>query len=96
MNVLKADARLNWINKHNDSKKLFTTNDWKNAGRNDRFINILPENIVKDKLEELINDTDIDEYLYKIWINILKERDEVFHENNRWMLTSALQKMGRL
>lgn len=63
LNVLKADARLNWINKHNDSKKLFTTNDWKNAGRNDRFINILPEKIVKDKLEELINDTDIDEYL---------------------------------
>lgn len=63
LNSLKSDARLKWINKHNDSKKLFTLNDWKNAGRNDRFINVLPESLVKDKLVEMVNDTNLDEYL---------------------------------
>lgn len=63
LDILKADMRLKWINKFNDSKKPFTKNDWKNAGRSDRFINILPENIVCDKLEEMMSDTNIDEFL---------------------------------
>lgn len=63
LDILSGKQRLAWINKHNDSNKSFTSNDWKNMARTDRLVNKLSDEIIKNKLEELINDTDIDEYL---------------------------------
>ena len=44
-----------WINTHNDSGKKFTENDWKNARRPDRQANMLPREIIQDKLNELMS-----------------------------------------
>lgn len=63
LDVLSGKKRNEWINKHNDSGKTFTSNDWKNAGDNKRFANVLSEDIIKDKLEELINATDYKDFL---------------------------------
>lgn len=44
-----------WINQHNDSVRKYKESDWKNARRPDRQANMLPEEFLKDKLEELQN-----------------------------------------
>ncbi|MCR5137175.1 MAG: hypothetical protein K6C12_08760 [Oscillospiraceae bacterium] len=56
LDKLTGQARDDWINSHNDSGKLFTGNDWKNAGKKDRQKNILPRNMMNDKLLELQSD----------------------------------------
>lgn len=48
--------KCDWINKHNTSKKQFNKNDWKNARRPERQVNMLPMSYLKDKLEEMQND----------------------------------------
>ena len=48
--------KCDWINKHNDSKKQFNKNDWKNARRPERQVNMLPKSYLMDKLEEMQND----------------------------------------
>lgn len=47
-----------WINKHNDSKRQFKLNDWKNSRRPERQVNMLPRSYLSDKLEELQSDTE--------------------------------------
>ncbi len=47
--------KCDWINLHNSSKKEFTKYDWINSSKSDRQANILPTEIIKDKLQELIN-----------------------------------------
>ena len=48
--------KCDWINKHNNSKKQFNKNDWKNARRPERQVNMLPKSYLSDKLEEMQND----------------------------------------
>lgn len=43
-----------WINSHNTSNKIFKESDWKNARRADRKSAMLPEELIRDKLNELI------------------------------------------
>jgi len=56
LDELAGEQRCAWINQHNTSQKRFTTTDWKNAGRSKRQGNILPKNIIANKLLELKND----------------------------------------
>ena len=53
---LSGQARSEWINSHNTSKKRWKDADWKNAGRNSRQANMLPRELIQDKLEELMGD----------------------------------------
>lgn len=48
--------KCDWINKHNNSKKQFNKNDWKNARRPERQVNMLPKSYLLEKLEEMQND----------------------------------------
>lgn len=48
--------KCDWINKHNTSKKQFNKNDWKNARRPERQVNMLPKSYLVEKLEEMQND----------------------------------------
>lgn len=57
LNELQGSERDAWINSHNTSKKVWKANDWKNAGRNSRQANMLPREMLEEKLRELINDT---------------------------------------
>lgn len=57
LNSLRGADRDDWINSHNSSSKIWKANDWKNAGRNSRQANMLPREILTEKLTELINDT---------------------------------------
>lgn len=56
LDELTGQARCDWINTHNTSSKQFTPNDWKNAGRPSRQVNMLPDMLLKEKLEELMAD----------------------------------------
>lgn len=56
LDELSGQARCDWINSHNTSTKIFTLNDWKNAGRPARQVNMLPQELIQDKLNELISD----------------------------------------
>ena len=47
-----------WINKHNESKKKFTESDWKNCSRPKYQVNMLPVEMIQDKLNELIDDVE--------------------------------------
>lgn len=47
------------INEHNNSGKEFKVSDWKNARRPERIVNMLPRDMIKDKLEEFMNITNI-------------------------------------
>ena len=40
-----------YLNKHNESDKLFTANDWKNANKKERQKAVLENSIIQDKLE---------------------------------------------
>ena len=46
-----------WLNQHNDSKKEFRESDWKNARRPDYQSRMLPREMLKEKLGELICDS---------------------------------------
>ena len=56
LSELSGQERCDWINSHNTSGKLFTPNDWKNAGRPARQVNMLPMDLIKEKLDELMSD----------------------------------------
>lgn len=51
-----VEEKCTWINTHNTAKKRFTASDWKNARRPERQVNMLPKSMLKEKLNELIND----------------------------------------
>ena len=55
LNELSGANRNEWISKH--SPRPYTSNDWKNAGRSTRQRNLLPKEILSDKLSELQSDT---------------------------------------
>jgi len=54
LNELKGAERDAWINSHNTSGKTWKSNDWKNAGRNNRWANMLPKEMLVEKLAELM------------------------------------------
>ena len=51
-----VEEKCSWLNTHNTSKKTFKPSDWKNARRPERQVNMLPEYMIREKLEELIAD----------------------------------------
>lgn len=53
---LSVADKCKWINKHNNSKKVFKQTDWKNARRPERQVNMLPDSFLKEKLLEMQND----------------------------------------
>ena len=55
LNNKTVEEKCDWINSHNFSGKLFKPSDWKNARRPERQVNMLPHEMIEDKLEELIN-----------------------------------------
>lgn len=56
LDELQGAERDDWINCHNTSSKKWKSNDWKNAGRNSRQANMLPREMLEEKLQELITD----------------------------------------
>ena len=56
LDQLQGAERDEWINSHNSSTKKWKPNDWKNAGRNSRQANMLPREMLEEKLQELISD----------------------------------------
>ena len=54
LNELEGSDRIDWINSFNNSNKTFTANDWKNSGRTKRQANILPKEMLQDKLDEMM------------------------------------------
>ena len=48
-----VEEKCEWINRHNRSQKKFKPSDWKNARRPERQVNMLPLELIRDKLEEL-------------------------------------------
>lgn len=55
LDQLQGAERDEWINSHNSSTKKWKPNDWKNAGRNSRQANMLPREMLEEKLQELIS-----------------------------------------
>ena len=55
LDILKGQARIEWINQFNNSNKNFTANDWKNAGRADRISNCMPEHALQPLLSQMIS-----------------------------------------
>ena len=53
---LTGQERNDWINSHNTSRKVFTGNDWKNAGKRERQTHILDRELLVEKLDELMSD----------------------------------------
>lgn len=58
LNNKTVAEKCEWINKHNDSKREFNANAWKNARRPERQVNMLPMSMIQSKLNELQNATD--------------------------------------
>ena len=56
LDELQGSERDAWINSHNTSTKIWKPNDWKNAGRNSRQANMLPREMLEEKLQELMSD----------------------------------------
>lgn len=54
--TLRGQARTDWINAHNTSTKRWKETDWKNAGRNSRQCDMLPQELLLEKLTELMED----------------------------------------
>ena len=48
-----VSEKCDWINTHNTSGKKFTVSDWKNARRPERQANMLPYEMIEEKLNEL-------------------------------------------
>ena len=59
LDELQGADRDAWINSHNTSSKIWKPNDWKNAGRNARQANMLPRELLEEKLQELIDDQNL-------------------------------------
>ena len=49
----KVEKKCEWINEHNTSGKEFKLSDWKNTRRNERQVNMLPPEMLLEKLAEL-------------------------------------------
>lgn len=49
------EMKCEWINAHNSSSKRFKPSDWKNARRPERQANMLPYEMIRNKLQELQN-----------------------------------------
>ena len=58
LDMLSGPERCIWVNQYAESERLFTESDWRNAGRKDRWKNILPYEVVKDKLREMQKGSD--------------------------------------
>lgn len=56
LNDITVEEKCEWINSHNSSGRKFKPSDWKNARRPERQANMLPLELIKGKLNELIND----------------------------------------
>lgn len=54
LNGFTVEEKCDWINQHNDSKRKFKPSDWKNARRPERQVNMLPYDMIKDKLNDFI------------------------------------------
>lgn len=50
-----VEEKCDWINAHNNSRRKYKKSDWKNARRPERQVNRLPYDLIKDKLDELLN-----------------------------------------
>ena len=55
LNGKSVEEKCDWINAHNTSKKKFKPSDWKNCRRPERQVNMMPFELIKDKLSELQN-----------------------------------------
>lgn len=55
LNDKTVEQKCEWINAHNSSNKKFRPSDWKNARRPERQANMLPHEIIENKLKELMN-----------------------------------------
>lgn len=55
LNDKTIEEKCEWINAHNSSDHKFKPSDWKNARRPERQANMLPREVIKSKLEELMN-----------------------------------------
>ncbi len=55
LNNKTVNEKCEWINAHNSSGRRFKPSDWKNARRPERQANMLPREMIRSKLEELIN-----------------------------------------
>ena len=51
-----VEEKCEWINRHNTSNKRFTATNWKNARRPERQSNMLPDELLMEKLMELQSD----------------------------------------
>ena len=49
-----VDDKCSWINSHNTSVRKFKPSDWKNARKPERQVNMLPKELIQDKLQELM------------------------------------------
>lgn len=54
LNNKTVKEKCDWINTHNTSSKKFKPSDWKNARRPERQANMLPFEMIEEKLKELI------------------------------------------
>ena len=50
-----VEEKCTWINTHNTSSKMFKPSDWKNARRPERQANMLAQELLTEKLSELMN-----------------------------------------
>lgn len=53
LDSLRGQARFDFINTWNDSKRPFNSNDWKNAGRKNYQTTILDKELLEDKLKQM-------------------------------------------
>ena len=56
LNDKTVAEKCEWINTHNVSDRQFKPSDWKNARRPERQANMLPREMIEEKLLELITD----------------------------------------
>lgn len=56
LDELSGQARVDWINKHNNSQRQFKSSDWKNCGRSERQASMLETEFIKEKILEMIED----------------------------------------
>ena len=55
LNGKTVEEKCKWINSHNSSGKRFNASDWKNSRRPERQANMLPKELLQEKLLELVN-----------------------------------------
>lgn len=75
-----VEDKCSWINKFNHSHKKFTLNDWKNARRQTRISQMLPEITFKDVLDNMISWDPSSDDMYGVSTD--EELDSWCHENS--------------